>query len=254
MTGTSCASFHSVADLSMSNETARLTSLFGGKIKDCAMSKKLAPARTVARPRNNNGFWLDHAKIVEEDFAWLASVERLILWNVQVPSGFLARLNKLWWLDIRGGSASDLNVARGATKLQYLAVNQVRGMRDLSAISEMLSLRYVDFYGLTRVATLPSFAAHEELKHASVGQMQGLQSLRGLLQAPKLEELQLNKKINVNAEDVAQIANHPTIKQFGWFAEDVPYKVWAPVIEKIGLPPVPHDFPEDWFRLSDSSM
>ena len=88
-----------------------------------------------------------------------ASVERLILWNVQIPSGFLARLSKLWWLDIRGGSACDLDVARGASKLRYLAVNQVRGMQDLSAIEEMLSLRYVDLYGLPQMKTLPSFAA-----------------------------------------------------------------------------------------------
>jgi hypothetical protein len=117
------------------------------------MAKKRASAQSMAQRRSNNGIWLDHATIVEEDFAWLESVERLILWNVHVPVGFLARLDKLWWLDIRGGSAPDLSVARGATKLRYLSVNQVRGMRDLSTVRDMLKLRYVAFYGLPQVRT-----------------------------------------------------------------------------------------------------
>lgn len=215
------------------------------------MAKTRASAQSVAKRRSNNGFWLDHAKIIEDDFAWLASVERLILWNVQVPSGFLARLSKLWWLDIRGGSASDLDVARGASKLRYLAVNQVRGMQDLSATEEMLSLRYIDLYGLAQMKTLPSFSAHEELKHARLGQMPGLLSLQGLLEAPNLGELEFIKKIKVSADDVERIASHPTIKRFGWFTEDVPQKVWAPVVKRIGLPPVPHCHPEDWFGLSE---
>ena len=37
-----------------------------------------------------------------------------------------------------------------------------------------------------------------------------------------MRELQLVRKVNVNATDVEEIINHPTIKQFGWFWEDVP--------------------------------
>jgi hypothetical protein len=214
------------------------------------MAKKRSSARSVAQPRSHNGFSIDHAEIVEDDLAWLGSVERLSLWNVKIPSGFLARLRKLWWLDIRGGSAGDLNVACGATGLRYLAVNQVRGMQDLSAVGRMLKLRYVFFYGLPQVKTFPSFGGHSKLEHASVGQMRGLRSLQGLLQAPKLRELQLIRKINVNADDVEQIAGHPTIRRFDWFAEDVADKVWVPVVERIGLPPVPYAFPEEWFGLS----
>jgi hypothetical protein len=218
------------------------------------MATKRAAARAVAKPRGNNGFWLDHAEIVDEDYEWLASVERLTLWNVRIPDAFLARLDKLWWLDIRGGSAVDLEVARGTTKLQYLAVNQVRGMCDLSIVGELASLRYVALYGLPHMRRLPSFSALSKLERASLGQMRGLLSLRELLEAPRLRQLQLIRKIHVNADDVEGIINHPTIKQFDWFSEDVPEKIWAPVVQKIGLPPVPYDYPEEWFSLRASSM
>jgi hypothetical protein len=218
------------------------------------MTKKRDSARSVAKTRSNNGFWLDHAEIVDADYEWLASVERLILWNVVVPPGFLARLKQLWWLDIRGGSAPDLQIARGATRLRYLAVNQVRGLRDLSIIPEMVSLRYIDLYGLPHVTHLPSFLPLSRLEYASVGQMRGLLSLRQLLEAPNLQHLKLNRKINVTSEDVDRIIKHPTIRQFSWYAEDVPDKVWVPVVEKIGLPPVPTAFPEDWFSIPGTSV
>jgi hypothetical protein len=215
------------------------------------MATKRGPARSIARRRNNNSFWLDHAEIVEEDYDWLASVEQLTLWNVEAPAGFLGRLEKLWWLDVRGGSSKDLKIARGATWLQYLAVNQVRGLQDLSVVGEMVHLRYIDLYGLPRVETLPSFACHGKLARASLGQMKGLQSLEGLLQAPGLQELLFSKKMNVSIEDIERIKKHQTLKEFSWFAEDVPVKDWLPVVQKIGLPEARVLHPEEWFGLSD---
>lgn len=217
------------------------------------MARKPAPARDVAQLRRNNEIWIDHARIVAADYAWLAKVERLTLWNVQVPLGFLASLEKLWWLDVRGGSGKDLEIARGVAAVRYLAVNQVRGMEDLSAIGEMLNLRYLSLYGLPRVTRLPSFAEHDKLERAELGQMKGLLSLAELLQAPRLRQLKMLKKINVNSDDVERIINHPSIQQFGWLAEDVPDKVWVPVVARIGLPNVPSEFPEDWFSRSESS-
>jgi hypothetical protein len=216
------------------------------------MAKKRSPIIEVAKRRNNRILWLDHVELLDEDLEWLAAIERLTIWNVKVPPGLLAKLARLWWLDIRGGSATHLGVAKGVRNLQYLAINQVRAMRDLSAVSEMTTLRYLSLYGLPQVTELPSLSALGKLEHASLGQMRGLQSLQGLLEAPNLRELRFIRKINVNDDDVEGIINHTAIKQFHWFAEDLPDKVWAPVVERIGLPPVPFLHPEDWFGLPDS--
>ena len=216
------------------------------------MAKKRGQTLELAKRRNNRVLRLDHVELLDEDVEWIASAERLTLWNVKVATGLLARLDKLWWLDIRGGSAFNLEVAKGAAKLQYLAINQVRGMFDLSIISELTGLRYLDLYGLPHVTQLPSLSALLTLEHARLGQMRGLLSLHGLLEAPHLRELELVRKINVNAEDVDGVINHPAIKQFSWFAEDVPNKTWSPVVEKICLPAVPTRNPEDWFGLAES--
>jgi hypothetical protein len=215
------------------------------------MAKKRSHTIEACKRRNNRVLRLDHVELIDEDVEWLASTERLTLWNVKVPQGLLARIEKLWWLDIRGGSAIDLAVVQGADRLQYLAVNQVRGMCDLAVVSELVALRYLFLYGLPKLAELPSCSRLINLEHAKIGQLRGLVSLHGLLQAPNLRELELVRKINVSEHDVNEIISHPAIKAFGWFAEDVPDRVWVPVLEKIGLPPVRHMHPEEWFRLPE---
>jgi hypothetical protein len=179
---------------------------------------------------------LNHVELIDEDAEWLAATERLSIWNVKVPLGLLACLEKLWWLDIRGGSALSLCALKGVENLQYLAINQVRGARDLSALADMSTLRYLDLYGLPKVTALPSFSSLLKLEHVSIGQLKGLHSLREILEAPNLRELQFIKRIDVGDDDVEAINTHPSLEQFGWFAEDVPVKVWRPVLERIRLP------------------
>jgi hypothetical protein len=153
---------------------------------------------------------------------------------------------------LRGGTAKDLSYIRGAVRLQYLAVNQIRGLNDLSVVSELTNLRYLFLYGLSKVNSLPSFSNLIKLERVEVGQMKELPSLRGILDAPMLRQLELLKKMTVTEEDVSAIKNHPSIREFTWFAEDVPNKVWAPIVDRIGLPNVSSGTPEDWFEISDS--
>src|SRR3546814_5874311 len=104
----------------------------------------------------------------------LRDVERLTLWNVKVPRGFLGRLEKLWWLDLRGGTGADLSAAMGASRLRYLAVNQVRGLADLALVSEIRQLQLLSLYGLAKVAVLPSLEKRPYLKREETGQMKGI--------------------------------------------------------------------------------
>lgn len=132
--------------------------------------------------------------------------------------------------------------------LRYLAVNQVRGMRDLSLAAALTVLQYLDVYGLAQLTALPSFRSASKLEHVNLGQLRGLPSFAGVLDAPNLRELRLSRKMNVPASDVERVRNHPALQRFSWFAEDVPDKVWVPVVEAIALPSVPVQFPADWFK------
>ena len=216
------------------------------------MAQRRTPAKDVAKPRNG-GYWIDHAEITDADVSWLKDVTRLTLWNVTMPPDFLGRLLHLTWLDIRGGSAEALAVGQ-ARSLHYLAVNQVRGLTDVSEIALLLDLRRLDLYGLSKVSTFPSLTRLKALRHISIGQMRALSSFAPFLDAPNLKELELVRKISVSPEDLRRIQEHPKLEAFEWFAEDVPVKIWMLVCNQVKLPKIRRMLPEDWFAIHKEDL
>jgi hypothetical protein len=107
-------------------------------------------------------------------------------------------------------------------------------------------LELLSLYGLPQVERLPSAATLIGLVRIELGSMKGLSSIQPLLSAPSLEELQLQRTVQLSDGDVAAIADHPTLQRFGWFAEDVPVPVWQPVVEAIDLPAPAALRPEAW--------
>jgi hypothetical protein len=191
--------------------------------------------------------WLDHTSLVPSDVEWLSGVRRLTLWAVKTPEGLLPSLPQLQWLDIRGGSGTSPEVVNGCSKLTYLAVNRIRGMHDLSALSAQTSLRLLSLYGLSQVRTLPSLANLRHLKRLEIGSMKGLAGLGPFLEAPYLEELLLSKAVALSTTDPGEIAAHPSIQAFDWFAEDVPVKTWASIVDRVGRPKARALSASHWF-------
>lgn len=192
--------------------------------------------------------WLDHATLREADAAWLKPVSWLTLWAVKVPLGLLASLPNLRYLDIRGGSGSDLATVEGCTDLRYLQINQVRGMTDLGVLPRLTSLRLLSLYGLPKVVAIPSLATLRDLERLEVGSTKGLTGLTGAHDAPALRELLLIRSLGVAADDAERLANNDTLLQFDWFSEDVPVRVWQPFVAAVGKPPARSVYAEEWLR------
>jgi len=208
---------------------------------------RIRPAKAVARPCVDAGFWIDHAEISEHDFEWLEQTEELTLWNVKVPDGFLARLPRLWWLDLRGGTRDDLSICSGCSTLEYLSVSHVRGLSDISIIADLERLRYLQLYAQSKLTVFPSCKMLRHLERAVLGQLKGLKELGGLLDAPNLRELALIKRVGVSKSDIMAIKAHPAMQSFWWDTADVPISVRQPVVDAIGLPELYLGWPLDWF-------
>jgi hypothetical protein len=190
---------------------------------------------------------IDHAVVTEADREWLEPVRRLTLWAVKAPPGFFRGLPRLEWLDVRGGSGETAAFVEDCSQLRYLAINQVRGMRDLTPISDLPALELLSLYGLPQVRTLPSLIRCESVRRIEAGSLKGIEQLGPLLEAPRLEELVLIRAVALSPSDPERIAGHPTLKAFDWFAEDVPNKVWVPVVEQVGKTKARTMHPEEWF-------
>jgi hypothetical protein len=208
---------------------------------------KVRPAREAVRWRSNEHAWLDHAVIVDGDLDWLANARRLTLWAVKFPDGWLARHPNLEWLDIRGGSGRAADFVLECHNLRYLCINQIRGLKDLSAIANLRSLELLSLYGLPQVSELPNLRELNRLARIELGSMKGLSGLAPLLAAPALEELHLLRAVALTADDPDRIRDHPSLREFGWVAEDVPLRVWQPVVAHVAKPPARTVRPARWF-------
>ena len=128
-----------------------------------------------------------------------------------------------------------------------LVVNQVRGLKDVSSIVRFRSLQLLSLYGLPQVTEIPSLASLTSLRRVELGSMKGLSGLTGVHDAPALEELQLLRKVSVAPNDAQRLANHPTLRAFEWYAEDVPVKIWSPFSDIVAKPRISPMRPEVWF-------
>jgi hypothetical protein len=210
------------------------------------MAKK-ARASDVARGRGTTEVWIDHAVIEPSDLDWLAPVRRLTLWAVDLPEGFLGTLPNLDWLDVRGGSGASADFVIGCDRLRYLQINQIRGLSDVSAVGDLVTLELLSLYGLPKVTVLPSLARLGALARLELGSLKGLASIAPTLDAPSLAELCLIRSVSMDADDPRRIRDAPQIKAFDWFAEDVPVRVWEPVVRVVDKPASGAVNPSDWF-------
>jgi hypothetical protein len=212
----------------------------------CAMAKK-GRARDVARGRGTAEVWIDHAVVEPSDLDWLARVRRLTLWAVDLPEGFLGELPDLDWLDVRGGSGASADFVIGCERLRYLQINQVRGLSDASAVGDLVTLELLSLYGLPKLTALPSLARLRALARLELGSLKGLASIAPALAAPALAELCLIRAVSMDAEDPRRIRDASQIKAFDWFAEDVPDRVWEPVVRVVDKPAARAVNASEWF-------
>ncbi len=210
------------------------------------MARK-ARARDVAGGRGTDEVRVDHAAIEPADLDWLAPVRRLTLWAVEVPEGFLGALPNLEWLDVRGGSGASADFVVGCDRLRYLQVNQVRGLSDVSAVGDLVTLELLSLYGLPRVTVLPDLSRLTSLARLELGSLKGLESLAPALAAPALAELHLVRSVSLGSDDPRLIREAAQVKAFGWYAEDVPARVWEPVVRAVDKPPARAVMPAQWF-------
>jgi hypothetical protein len=126
-------------------------------------------------------------------------------------------------------------------------MNQVRGLSDASAVADLVSLELLSLYGLPKVTTLPSLARLRSLARLELGSLKGLDSIAPALDAPALEELYLIRAVSMDADDPLRIREASQIKAFYWNAEDVPDRVWVPVVRVVDKPAARAVMPSDWF-------
>ena len=120
----------------------------------------------------------------------LQELEELTLRSITLPGlDILTRLRKLRSLDIKLGGTTNLELLPSVGRLRYLELWMIRGLSDLTAISQLRDLQYLFLQALKNVTTLPTFATLSNLRRVHLEAMKGLNDLQQVADAPQLEEL-----------------------------------------------------------------
>lgn len=200
--------------------------------------------------RPDGSVWVSHWTLKESEVAKLSGVGELTLWNVKFPAGFgFAALDGLRFLDIRGGSKPDLSELAGCDTLQGLVVNQVRGLTDITAVTNLVGLRILSLYGLAKVESLPDMSRLTNLERLDLGQLRSLTDWQALTSPPQLRELFFHNLLRPDPDVIDRLASHPTLRNFDWVAPDVPAKAQDPIRARLaGLAKSRAVRPEEWLR------
>lgn len=140
----------------------------------------LAALRSLSLVRNKKDF---------EVIAGLGALRDLSLTGYQQAQlEVVSELSQLESLYLGFGSFSHLGPLSALKKLSSLEILWVKGLQDLAAVEEMLSLEFLGLGTLKKVDRLPALARLKKLKSVVIDTLNGLSSLAGL-EGSGLQEL-----------------------------------------------------------------
>jgi hypothetical protein len=152
----------------------------------------------------------------ERDFEAVGSLsrlERLTLRSYTLPDlESLTGLDALWSLDLKLGGTTHLAALPRIGRLKYLELWMIRGLSDLSVLTELTELQYLFLQALVNVKALPSLAPLTRLRRVQLYTMKGLTDLTPVSEAPALEELVAVAMQHLEPEAFECFVGHPTLR------------------------------------------
>ena len=126
---------------------------------------------------------------------------------------YVARLPRLWSLDIKLGGIQDLSAIADKQSIKYLELWQIRGLSDISVISSLSGLQYLFLQALRNVTSIPDLSRLTNLRRLLLDNMKGLMDVSAIGEAPVLEEF-----IHIAAQgflprQYEDLLKKPTLKQ-----------------------------------------
>jgi hypothetical protein len=147
----------------------------------------------------------------------LRTLEDLTLRSMTLPDlSILLPLEGLVSLDIKLGGTKDLRLLPRICRLRYLELWLIRGLEDVDAIGEILSLEELFLQALKHVTHIPSLRRLDGLRTVTLETMRGLTDLSPIAEAPGLETLRLIDFRHATPEIVRPFVGHPTLKEAAW--------------------------------------
>lgn len=124
-----------------------------------------------------------------EVIADLQELEDVTLRSISTPGiEYVARLPRLWSLDIKLGGIQDLSAIADKQSIKYLELWQIRGLSDISVVSSLSGLQSLFLQALRNVTSIPDLSRLTNLRRLLLDNMKGLNDVSAIGDAPAIEE------------------------------------------------------------------
>jgi len=149
-----------------------------------------------------------------EVIADLQELEDVTLRSISTPGiEYVARLPRLWSLDIKLGGIQNLSAIAGKESIKYLELWQIRGLSDISVISSLSGLQYLFLQALRQVTSIPNLSRLTKLRRLLLDNMKGLKDVNAIDKAPALEEFIHIAAQGFMPRQYEELLNNPTLRQ-----------------------------------------
>lgn len=176
-------------------------------------SSKSPSVSSVSRFNKLTYLYLDGQQKGIESVRYLSNLERIVLRSISTLNvDYLAGLERLWSVDVKLGGIKGFNALASLPNLNYLELWMVRGLSDLSFVSELRSLQKLFLQALVKVAALPDLSRSHHLRRIFLENMKGLSDLSSLEFAPALTEFCYVMAQNQTVEDLLPVLRNPNVK------------------------------------------
>ena len=193
--------------------SSRLTTLSLGATR----SKKpsLAP---LARFRSLRVLYLEGQSKDIEVLSELSNLEDVTLRSIATDDlAFLARLPRLWSLDIKLGGIRGFKGIEGKKSIKYLELWQVRDLPDINVVGSLPGLQNLFLQSLPHVAAFPRLLESTALRRVVVENLKGLFDFTALRAAPSLEEFALYDGKRQTPQQLLPVLSNPAVRRVSAF-------------------------------------
>ena len=144
----------------------------------------------------------------------LQELEEVTLRSISTPNlEYVARLPRLWWLDIKLGGIKSLSAIHGRENIKYLELWQIRDLSDINVISSLAGLQSLFLQSLRNVKCIPDLSKLSRLRRLYLENMKGLKDVTTIRHAPALEQFVHVDARNIRAEQYKDLPDKSSLQE-----------------------------------------
>lgn len=173
---------------------------------------------SIARFTELEELYLEGQENGIEEISKLKKLKEIVLRSISTNNlDFLIGLNNLWSVDIKLGGIKSFDSLEKLPNLKYLELWQIRGLSDLSFISNIGTLQLLKIESLSNVEKFPNLKKSVNLRRISVENMKKLNDFKSLKYAPSLEGFVLSDGSSQKFESLIPVLENPNLKQISCY-------------------------------------